>query len=208
MELKSSYTSQFGMPTEILREYFSQKLDLRFTPTNGQVELHPHDLSPTLIAVDLNQAIEWLHSHALPRPLENSVCAIPVLLYVPDFNTEHLLFHYDGSARSAALIRRFIGLFSDLISKSKATIISPGFTPKSKIKEEQEIIELVTQSTLEASFIKFNFSRIGDFWSYAVKHDCSLLITSKDHQNDLARVLFHFYKAEMWSERLSFYLST
>src|SRR5690606_8251812 len=98
------------------------------------------------------------------------------------------LFHYDGTPASANLIKKFIGLFRHQIGESKATIISPSFIPKSKIKEEQELIQLVSQSTRETSFIKFNFQRIGDFWSYAVKHDCSLLVTTKSYQSDLAKV--------------------
>ena len=97
--------------------------------------------------------------------------------------------------------------FKNLIGESKATIISPSFIPKSKIREEQEIIQLVSSTTRETSFIKFNFNRIGDFWSYAVKHDCTLLVTTKNYQADLAKVLFHFYKGKIWSEKLSFYLS-
>jgi len=66
---------------------------------------------------------------------------------------------------------------------------------------------MVSKSTRETSFIKFNFLRIGDFWSYAVKHDCTLLVTTKNYQADLAKVPFHFYKGKMWSDKLSFYLS-
>ena len=75
------------------------------------------------------------------------------------------------------------------------------------MREEQEIVQLVTGSTAETSFIKFNFNRIGDFWSYAVKHHCTLLVTTKNYQSDLAKVLFHFYKGGMWYDRLSFYLA-
>jgi hypothetical protein len=126
---------------------------------------------------------------------------------VPDFSTDHLLFHYDGSVQSASIIRKFLESFGDIIKGSKATIISPSFIPKSKQRDEQELINQVAQATAETSFIKFNFQRIGDFWSYAVKHDCSLLVTTKNYQSDLAKVLFHFYKGDMWSDRLSFYLA-
>src|SRR5690606_39621062 len=54
--------------------------------------------------------------------------------------------------------------------------------PRSKMKEEQELIQMVTKATAETSFIKFNFNRIGDFWSYAVKHECTLLVTTKNYQ--------------------------
>jgi hypothetical protein len=105
------------------------------------------------------------------------------------------------------LIRRFVELFELAIGNSSATIISPSFIPKSKMKEEQELIQLVTKTTAETSFIKFNFNRIGDFWSYAVKHECTLLVTTKNYQADLAKILFHFYKGGMWYNRLSFYLA-
>jgi hypothetical protein len=162
---------------------------------------------PLFFSVNLNKAIEWLHGNEIPKPLEKEICSIPVLLFVPEFSTDHLLFHYDGSLQSANLIRKFLVSFGDIIKDSKATIISPAFIPKSKQKEEQELISQVSQATAETSFIKFNFLRIGDFWSYAIKHDCSLLVTTKNYQSDLAKVLFHFYKGAMWSDRLSFYLA-
>src|SRR5690606_308876 len=103
----------------------------------------------------------------------------PLLLYDEAFSFDRLLFHYQGTPESAQLIKRFVALFEANIKSSSATIISPGFIPKSKIKEEQELIQLITRATSETSFIKFNFSKIGDFWSYAVKHKCTLLVTTK-----------------------------
>jgi hypothetical protein len=151
--------------------------------------------------------LDWLHGLDHPSPLENTPCSIPVLLFDKELSTERLLFHYDGTPASAVLIKKFIALFEDNIHESKATIISPSFIPKSKMKEEQEIVQLVSNAVAETSFIKFNFTRIGDFWSYAVKHKCTLLVTTKNYQADLAKVLFHFYKGGMWYDRLSFYLS-
>lgn len=207
MEIKTSYAAKFHLPDEILTEYFCPQLGPDFVPKEAESTVCVNDGSPSLISVDLYKVLDWLHESDLPKPLEKEVCDIPVLLYVPDFSTKHLLFHYDGTPESAHLIKKFIELFSDLIPQSKATIISPSFIPKSKIREEQEIIQLVSQSTQETSFIKFNFTRIGDFWSYAVKHNCTLLVTTKNYQADLAKVLFHFYKGTMWSSKLSFYLS-
>ncbi|MGM0945113.1 MAG: hypothetical protein ACQEW9_08000 [Bacteroidota bacterium] len=207
MEIKTSYAAKFHLPEQILKEYYCPQLTADFSPSDYEREFCESDEIPSLISVDLYKVLDWLHGSDLPKPLEKEVCEIPVLLYVSDFSTQHLLFHYDGTPQSANLIKRYIALFSNLISDSKATIISPSFIPKSKIREEQEIIQLVSQSTRETSFIKFNFSRIGDFWSYAVKQNCTLLVTTKEYQADLAKVLFHFYKGKMWSSRLSFYLS-
>lgn len=208
MELKTSLASKFHLPGEFLKEFHCRTLESGFQPQ--QVENNGCEESfddPALISVDLLKVLDWLHENELPRPLEKEACDIPVLLFVPEYSTSHLLFHYDGTPASANLIKKFIGLFRHQIGDSKATIISPSFIPKSKIKEEQELIQLVSQSTRETSFIKFNFQRIGDFWSYAVKHDCSLLVTTKSYQSDLAKVLFHFYKGSLWSDKLSFYLS-
>ncbi|TDQ13500.1 hypothetical protein DFQ04_3534 [Algoriphagus boseongensis] len=207
MEVKTKQTFKFELPETLLKEFHGQALVNSFQPEQKESELFQADQDISLFSVDLYKTLDWLHSHDLPKPLEREVCPVPVLLYVPKFTTDHLLFHYDGTPNSARLIRNFVTLFENLISESKATIISPSFIPKSKIREEQEIIQLVSSTTRETSFIKFNFSRIGDFWSYAVKHQCTLLVTSKNYQSDLAKVLFHFYKGEIWSDKLSFYLS-
>ncbi|WP_297337192.1 hypothetical protein [Algoriphagus sp.] len=207
MEIKTSYAAQFHLPEEILTEYYCPQLAVDFFPKAKEKAFCSTERNPFLISVDLYKVLDWLHGSDLPKPLEKEVCTIPVLLYVPDFSSQHLLFHYDGTPESAHLIKKFIHLFANLIQQSKATIISPSFIPKSKIREEQEIIQLVSQATQETSFIKFNFTRIGDFWSYAVKHSCTLLVTTKNYQADLAKVLFHFYKGSMWSAKLSFYLS-
>ncbi|WP_111672486.1 hypothetical protein [Algoriphagus litoralis] len=207
MKLKSAQAPLIGLTDDIVNEFFCAKVSKSFDPTNPDNSLCNQDDEPTLFTIDLLKTLDWLHHHEYPRPLEKEVCPIPVLLFVPDFSTEHLLFHFDGTSNSVELIKNFINLFGDLIHDSKATIISPNFTPKSKIREEREIIQLISNSTRETSFIKFNFSRIGDFWSYGVKHDCSLLVTTKNYQADLAKVLFHFYKGKVWSSKLSFYLS-
>ena len=207
MEVKLLYSTKFELPAELLTEFYCKKLVASFSPGDPKSSYCNLTEEPGLITADVYKILEWLHSIDLPKPLEKEVCEIPVLLNVPDFSTKHLLFHYDGTPQSAELIRKFISLFESLIGGSKATIISPSFIPKSKIREEQEIIQLVSSIVSETSFIKFNFTRIGDFWSYAVKHNCTLLVTSKTYQADLAKVLFHFYKGEIWSDRLSFYLS-
>lgn len=207
MELSTSIATKFELPESILKEYHDEELAEGFEPTMPDEGSCFDGKEVTLFSINLNQVLEWLHSHDLPKPLEKEVCKIPVLLFVSDFSTKHLLFHYDGTPQSAELIRQFIRLFGNLIKNSKATIISPSFIPKSKIKEEQELIQKVSLATRETSFIKFNFLRIGDFWSYAVKHECTLLVTTKSYQTDLTKVLFHFYKGKIWSDRLSFYLS-
>jgi hypothetical protein len=207
MELKSHHTLKFELPEEILKEFHCSRLPHTFQPANPASGNSDFLEEPSLFAVDLYRVLDWLHTNDIPRPLEKEVCKIPVLLFVPDFSAKHLLFHYDGTPQSADLIRRFLNLFGELIAESKATIISPSFIPKSKMREEQEIIQLISSSTRETSFIKFNFTRIGDFWSYAVKQNCTLLVTTKNYQADLAKVLFHFYKGKIWSDQLSFYLS-
>lgn len=207
MEVKSPYSIKFELPETLLNEFYCDSLKEGFFPSDPKSSFCSTSVDPSLISVNLYQILDWLHGHELPRSLEKEVCPIPVLLYVPKFTLGHLLFHYDGTPTSAELIRNFIRLFYPLIGKSKATIISPSFIPKSKIKEEQELIQLVSSKTHETSFIKFNFHRIGDFWSYGVKHDCTLLVTSKGYQADLAKILFHFYKGQIWSDKLSFYLS-
>jgi hypothetical protein len=207
MEFKVSNKAKFEIPNEILKEFHSTRFCEDFLPYSDRCTGKTDISSPTLFSVNLNKAIEWLHGNDIPKPMEREICSIPILLFVPEFSTDHLLFHYDGSLQSANLIRKFLDSFGDIIKNSKVTIISPSFIPKSKQKEEQELINQVAQATSETSFIKFNFLRIGDFWSYAVKHDCSLLVTTKNYQTDLAKVLFHFYKGELWSNRLSFYLA-
>ncbi|SNS55506.1 hypothetical protein SAMN06295967_11283 [Belliella buryatensis] len=199
-----------SIPEEIITKHYCGRLPGNFTQNQilvaQSINCSPES-SPTLMTAHLPEVLDWLHGMEIPRGLEENPCPIPVLLYDEELSAEHLLFHYDGTPASAGLIRNFITLFQDNIKQSKATIISPSFIPKSKQREEQELIQLVSNSTFETSFIKFNFTRIGDFWSYAVKHQCTLLVTTKEYQADLAKVLFHFYKGGIWYNRLSFYLS-
>lgn len=207
MEFRDFNKAKFEIPDEILMEFYATRFCSGFKPNSDICSGKNENSLPTLFSINLNKAIEWLHGNEIPKPLEKEICSIPVLLFVPEFSTDHLLFHYDGSLQSANLIRKFLVSFGDIIKDSKATIISPAFIPKSKQKEEQDLISQVSHATAETSFIKFNFLRIGDFWSYAIKHDCSLLVTTKNYQSDLVKVLFHFYKGAMWSDRLSFYLA-
>jgi hypothetical protein len=210
MQGKVENMVKFAVPEDIISPHYCHKLPGGFPVhlTNGGKGLIcSPEQGPSLFTAHLPEVLEWLHGLEKPKGLEEEPCSIPVLLYDRELSTESLLFHYDGTPASAKLIRNFIELFEENIKDSKATIISPSFIPKSKLKEEQEIVQLVTQSTAETSFIKFNFTRIGDFWSYAVKHKCTMLVTTKNYQADLAKVLFHFYKGGMWYDRLSFYLS-
>lgn len=211
METRLSIATKFHLPEGFLSSYYNDSLNPDFLHLRNEVEdggISKGAIVPTLFAADLEQILDWLHVDELPKPFEKELCETPVLLYVSAFSTSHLLFHYDGSPASAELIKNFLILFKDLVKESKATIISPSFIPKSKIHEEHELINLVSQSTKETSFIKFNFSRIGDFWSYAVQHRCTLLVTSKSNHFELAKLLFHFYKGSLWSSTLSFYLAT
>lgn len=212
MQEKLGNTVSFAFPEEIITTHFCERLPEGFgyiVDKSDKVKIHKCSgrNAPTLYTAHLPKVLDWLHGLDKPRALENNPCSVPVLLYDCELSFESLLFHYDGTPASANLIKNFLMLFADNITNSKATIISPSFIPKSKLKEEQEIIQLVHSHTAETSFIKFNFNRIGDFWSYAVKHKCTLLVTTKNNQADLAKVLFHFYKGGMWYDRLSFYLS-
>ncbi|WP_114747767.1 hypothetical protein [Pleomorphovibrio marinus] len=209
MQGKTVSAANFAIPEEIILSHFCNKLpkgfEKKLSATKGLMCAPKED--PTLFTAHLPKVLDWLHTLDKPRSLENDPCHVPVLIYDKELSFEHLLFHYDGTPSSARLIQRFTQFFGENIKGSKATIISPSFIPKSKLKEEQALIQMVSQATEETYFIKFNFNRIGDFWSYAVKHKCTLLVTTKNYQADLAKVLFHFYKGGMWYDRLSFYLS-
>lgn len=209
MQVKSHVPSPFAFARELVNEHFCQKLPLNFLEELGKEQV-PFSSSPTsppaLYTAHLPGVLDWLHGLEDPRILEEKPCVIPLLLYDKTPSTKKILFHYEGHPESSHLIRQFIELFARNIKGSSATIISPCFIPKSKLKEEQELIQLVRDAVAETSFIKFNFNRIGDFWSYAVKHQSNLLVTTKNHQAELAKLLFHFYKGGMWYDRLSFYL--
>lgn len=208
MELKPPQFSRFGLPEDAFKEFFCKEISKSFVPSMPETSFCSGVQNTALYTIDLYRTLNWLKQHDLPKSLEKNVCETPVLLFAPEFSTAHLLFHYDGSSNSTDLIKRFVSLFSNLLHDSKATIISPSFIPKSKIREEQEVIQLVASATKETSFIKFNFTKIGDFWSYGVKHHCTLLVTTKNYQEDLAKVLTHFYNGKLWSQSLSFFLST
>jgi hypothetical protein len=207
MEVNSITKTNLAIPEDIVSTHHCQSLPIGFLENPEATALCSIGDHPTLYSAELIKVLNWLQKSEKPLPLEKEVCEVPVLLYDQYFTTERLLFHYDGTPASAMVIKRFILLFKNLIKESKATIISPSFIPKAKLQEEQELIKIINEATSETSFIKFNFSRIGDFWSYAVKNECTLLITSKYYQHDLAKVLFHFYKGGMWYDRLAFYLS-
>lgn len=210
MQAKVIQSVNFEIPEEIITAHYFSEMPKGFGQQifmEGKKWNIPIRKSPTLYTAHLPGVLEWLHGSDLPRSWENEPCDTPILIYDNELTFERLLFHYDGTPGSARLIHHFIEFFAPQLKDSNATIISPSFIPKSKMKEEQDIIQAVSQATSETSFIKFNFHRIGDFWSYAVKHECTLLITSKYYQADLAKVLFHFYKGGMWYDRLSFYLS-
>jgi hypothetical protein len=207
MEIKSSSYTKFDLPTQLISPYHCKILAGDFQPEGANQEFVSDSSDYSLFTLDLNKVLDWLLIHDLPKSIEKEPCQTPVLLFVPNFSVKHLLFHYDGTDSSALIIDKFLGLFQNLIKESKATIISPSFIPKSRLKEEQEIIQKISAATSETSFIKFNFLRIGDFWSYAVQHKCTLLVTTKTYQLELSNVLFNFYKGALWNDQLSFYLS-
>lgn len=211
MEVLSGIYQQFLFPHELVRAHYYQKVphDFQGGLPQDALKAAPDRMlgNPSLYTAQLPAILDWLHALKSPGILEEKPCITPLILYDEALSFDRLLFHYEGNPQSAQLIRSFVELFELAIGNSSATIISPSFIPKSKMKEEQELIQLVNKATAETSFIKFNFNRIGDFWSYGVKHECTLLVTTKNYQADLAKILFHFYKGGMWSTGLSFYLA-
>lgn len=208
--MQAMLETQFSFPSELIASYRAIPLPAGFNVNSGARpdydKLQIKD-KPVLYTAHLPKILDWLHGLDQPSSLEEEPCDTPVLLFDKALSFDKLLFHYDGTPASATIIKHFLHLFSENIQESKATIISPAFIPKSKTREEQEIIQEVADHTAETSFIKFNFDRIGDFWSYAVKHQKTLLVTTKNNQSDLAKVLFHFYKGGIWYDQLSFYLA-
>ena len=193
MELNFPHIKRFELEA-VLREFYAKDAPecsiLSFAGNSSAVSE-----SPSLFTVELSETLTSLQIPDLPRSFANELYTISVLLFASDFSTDHLLFHYDGTSHSTEAIKNFVTFFSSLIQDSKATIISPSFIPKSKIHEEQEIIELVVSSTKETSFIKLNFAKIADFWSYGVDHKCTLLVTTNNYHKDLAKTLFQYRKA-------------
>lgn len=209
MLLKSKTLSEFEIPKKLLQLHCFKKVPMELCTDHPLSMADASNLNgnPTLITANLPHILDWLHHIDQPKLLERNTCEIPLLLFDQEICTHRILFHYDGTSSSAKIIKHFITLFEDVIMESQATIISPSFITKSKLAEEKSLIELIKVKTNETSFIKFNFTKIGDFWSYATKHHCNLLVTSKSFQADLAKVLFHFYKGERCYKSLSIYLA-
>src|SRR5690606_22276146 len=211
MEVLSGNYPQFLFPRGLVKAHYYQKVPREFERSliHDPLDANPGRMlvNPSLYTARLSEILNWLHQSSDPRILQEKPCITPLLLYEGELSFARILLHYEGNPQSARLIRRFIEMFELTLSRSCATIISPSFIPKSRMKEEQELIQMVTKATAETSFIKFNFNRIGDFWSYAVKHECTLLVTTKNYQSDLSKILFHFYKGGMWYNQLSFYLA-
>lgn len=211
MQVLSRTNQQFLFPRELIKSHSFEKVPFDFQDRLlHDAEKEATDVvahQPTLYTAKLTGILDWLHGLKNPGILEEKPCITPLLLYEEGLCLDRVLLHYEGNPQSAQLIRRFVALFDLALRKSSVTIISPSFIPKSKLKEEQDLIQMVNTVASETSFIKFNFSRIGDFWSYAVKHEYTLLVTTKNYQADLAKILFHFYKGGMWYDKLSFYLS-
>lgn len=206
--MKGNSLSHLEIPVEILTSWYDEKMPVDFFCHTDEVNVKEQGNDQvTLVMANLPKVLDWLHGQDQPQVLERRPCDIPLLLFDHEPSFRKLLFHYDGTPSSAKIIKDFINMFELHIKESQATIISPSFIPKSKIQEEQALTRLIGQCTQETSFIKFNFTKIGDFWSYATKNKCTMLVTSKGYQADLAKVLFHFYKGEVWYENLSFYLA-
>lgn len=205
MSSSISFYFKTQFPESLIHEFYYSQLPPAFSPKHSSSYI-PSTV-PALYTLDLHKAFHRLYNHDLQKSLEFKSPTVPILLYAPKFSAQRLLFHYDGTPNSVELIRKFIHLFQLIISDSIATIISPNFIPKSKLKEEQELIQFISVHTKEASFIKFNFSKIEDFWLYATQHHCTLLVTSKANQIALTKVFFQVNEDQPPNERLSFYLS-
>lgn len=196
---------QIELSESFIHTFYCSPLPLFFSPEQG-CTCNP-SADPALYTLDLHEALAMPYGQSLQKSLKHIISIVPVLLYVPKFSTQRLLFHYDGTPNSAELIRKFLHLFQLNITDSIATIVSPSFIPKSKLREEQELIQLIRIHTKETSFIKFNFSKIRDFWSYATQQQCTLLVTSKANQIALTKVFFQVDEDQLLKAQLSFYLS-
>lgn len=209
MKLTSNTKDNQRMPEDLFFPVYEKKLPLDFASANwkqkGYVNVPGKELA--LLMASLPDVIDWLHKREFPQMFTCSPCQTPLMLLDKDVSFSRLLFHYDNTPDSASVIQAFLEMFELQIKESQAIIISPSFISKSKLTEEQSVIGLIKNHTKETSFIKFNFTKIGDFWSYAIQNSCSLLVTTKSYQADLANVLFYFYKGERLQNRLSIFLS-
>jgi len=209
MRAKSSTKNYQRMPEALLFPVYEKKMPSDFASPLWQqkdfIKIPGKEVA--LLMASLPQVMDWLHSRGTTQMFTFSPCETPLLLLDKNVSFTRLLFHYDSTPGSAAVISAFLEMFELQIKESQSIIISPSFISKPKLAEEQSVIRLIQSHTKETSFIKFNFTKIGDFWSYAMQNNCSLLVTTKSYQADLAHVLFYFYKGERWPNRLSFYLA-
>lgn len=151
MQVNSSVHRPFTFAPELVREHFGNRLPRNFMEQVGKLPVTISDAQdstdikdrPILYSAPLPGILDWLHGHENPQILEEKPCMTPLLLYDITPSTERLLFHYEGNPESANLIRHFMELFALNIKTSQAVIISPRFIPKSKVREEQELIQLV-----------------------------------------------------------------
>src|SRR5690554_5137156 len=150
MQVISSNKAKFLFSRELVRMHYFQKMPEglnvdRLADSTIEGDTQPID-SPTLFTADLLKILDWLHALDKPSILEEKPCLTPLLLYDKSLSFDRLLFHYDGTPESAQLIRRFLVMFENNISGSSATIISPSFIPRTKMKEEQELIQMITKA--------------------------------------------------------------
>ncbi len=204
MDTNESLFLQTEISESLIHSFYDSQLPSTFSP---KCSILISSKSPALYTLELCKVFTLPYSLHLQKSLAYRSVTVPILLYAPKFSVQRLLFHYDGTRNSAELIRRFIQLFQLIISESIATVISPNFIPKSKLREEQELIQFIGIHTKETSFIKFNFSKFGDFWSYATQHHCTLLVTSKANQIALTKVFFQVDENKLPNEHPSIYLS-
>ncbi|GGZ14732.1 hypothetical protein GCM10007049_03340 [Echinicola pacifica] len=170
------------------------------------MDISRYEVDLKMILMNLPHIISWLKNKKNFLPLSEAKNQVPIIWYDQVINFDKILIHYDGSENSALIIHHFMEEMKEQLSNSSVTIISPRSLPKYRLADEQALVKSIQEYAKETSFIKLNFSKIGEFWSYAIKHDFKLLLTSKSYQDDLLKMMMHFDNQGIWGKRLSFYL--
>lgn len=175
---------------------------------SGERCLSENQFRPKLLVGELTKVSTWYKQKKLKPTEWRQSADIPVVICGAKVSLEKVLLHYDGKAQTAKSIIRFVSIFEEELKYSQITIVSPGFIPKSKIREEASLVRLLSKKSQETSFIKFNFTQIEQFWQYAQKHNFTFLVTPKKYLSSLLHLLgsLHHPKPNSFL-KLSIYLS-